>query len=282
MENNMIGNQITKFRKGLGLTQEELGRAVGVSTQAVSRWECGGAPDVMLLPAIADRLGVTIDALYGREGGEGMDTEKLALLWGSGVSLEQLMDRLNRLVWAAGVRYLGRKVGGMDIQYMKSCESASGDGLMRLVCSAVCTDQGVFFGVGAEDMAFSAICPKPEQGYRAFFSENDRYRKLFSALAMPGCLELMEYMLGRTERLLAAETLAGGMERETSDVEELLERLEAVNLVSSIEVALPAGLTKIYQIKDDGAVVPFLYLARALMDADSYYLNWNSRTKPLL
>lgn len=282
MENNLIGNQITKFRKALGLTQEELGRAVGVSTQAVSRWECGGAPDITLLPAIADRLGVSIDALFGREGGEGMDAEKLAVQWGSGVSLEQLIDKLNRLVWAAGVRYIGRKVGGMDLQYLKSCESASGDGLTRLVCSTVCTDQGILFGVGAEDMAFSAICPKPEKGYCAFFSENDSYRKLFSALAIPGCLELMEYMLGRKEKLFAAETLAKGMQREVSHVEELLERLEEVNLMGSIEVALPAGLTKIYQIKDDGAIVPFLYLTRALLDADSYYLNWNSRTKPLL
>ena len=42
MDNNLIGAQITKFRKAAGLTQEELGRAAGVSTQAVSRWECGG------------------------------------------------------------------------------------------------------------------------------------------------------------------------------------------------------------------------------------------------
>ena len=68
MDNNLIGAQITKFRKAAGLTQEELGRAAGVSTQAVSRWECGGTPDVALLPAIADKLGVTIDALFGKIG----------------------------------------------------------------------------------------------------------------------------------------------------------------------------------------------------------------------
>lgn len=282
MDNSMIGAQIVKFRKAAGLTQEELGRAVGVSTQAVSRWECGGAPDVALLPAIADKLGVTIDALFGREVGEAMDTEKLAIQWGSGVSPEQLIHKLNLLVWAAGVRYIGREVGGMDMQYLQSCESMTHSDRPRLVCSSVCIDQGIFFGVGAEDMAFSTICPKPEKGYSAFFSGNDSYRELFSTLALPGCLELMEYMLGRTEKLFAAETLAKGMEQETAAVEELLERLEKVNLMGSIEVALPTGLTKIYQIKDDGAIVPFLYLARALMDAHAYYLNWNSLTKPLL
>lgn len=46
MDSNLIGEQITRYRKALNMTQEELGKAVGVSTQAVSRWENGGAPDV--------------------------------------------------------------------------------------------------------------------------------------------------------------------------------------------------------------------------------------------
>ncbi len=46
MNDQLIGAQISKFRKAAGLTQEELGEAVGISGQAVSRWECGGAPDV--------------------------------------------------------------------------------------------------------------------------------------------------------------------------------------------------------------------------------------------
>ena len=53
MDNNLLGEQIAKYRKAAGLTQDELGKAVGISAQAVSRWECGGAPDITLLPAIA-------------------------------------------------------------------------------------------------------------------------------------------------------------------------------------------------------------------------------------
>ena len=62
-----IGTNIAKMRKAKGATQEDLARAVGVSAQAVSKWENGGVPDAELFPAIADFFEVTIDALFGRE-----------------------------------------------------------------------------------------------------------------------------------------------------------------------------------------------------------------------
>ena len=68
MKKSTLGESIARFRRQAGITQEELGRGVGVTTQAVSRWECGGTPDVELLPAIADRLHVSVDALFGRDG----------------------------------------------------------------------------------------------------------------------------------------------------------------------------------------------------------------------
>ena len=61
-----IGDQIRKYSAKKGITQEELGRLVGVTTQAVSKWERGGVPDAELVPAVADALGVTMDMLFGR------------------------------------------------------------------------------------------------------------------------------------------------------------------------------------------------------------------------
>lgn len=59
---------IAKCRKELGLTQEGLAQQLGVTNQAVSKWESGqSCPDIALLPKIADLFGITIDALFGRE-----------------------------------------------------------------------------------------------------------------------------------------------------------------------------------------------------------------------
>ena len=64
-----LGAIIARKRKELGLTQEALGDALGVSYQAVSKWENElSSPDISALPLLADTLGLSIDALFGRGG----------------------------------------------------------------------------------------------------------------------------------------------------------------------------------------------------------------------
>lgn len=65
--NETMGAIIARKRKELGLTQEQLGDALGVSYQAVSKWENElSSPDISALPLLADTLGMSIDALFGR------------------------------------------------------------------------------------------------------------------------------------------------------------------------------------------------------------------------
>lgn len=62
--NESIGNRISKYRKEKGLTQEELATKLGVSSQAVSKWENDAScPDISLLPQLSKVLGITTDEL---------------------------------------------------------------------------------------------------------------------------------------------------------------------------------------------------------------------------
>ena len=61
-----INSQITKLRKRMNITQDELAKAVGVTNQSVSKWELGiCCPDIQLLPVLAKFFGITIDELMG-------------------------------------------------------------------------------------------------------------------------------------------------------------------------------------------------------------------------
>ena len=59
-----ISECILNYRKQHGLTQSEFGKLLGVTTQAVSKWEreiC--YPDIFLLPDISDLIGISIDTI---------------------------------------------------------------------------------------------------------------------------------------------------------------------------------------------------------------------------
>ncbi len=64
MEMN-IGNKIRELRKKKGITQEQLASALGITSQAVSKWEMStGYPDIAMLPVIAGYFCVSMDTLF--------------------------------------------------------------------------------------------------------------------------------------------------------------------------------------------------------------------------
>ena len=68
MEKKTIGQFIAILRKANGMTQQDVADKLNVSNKAISRWErdeC--APDITLIPAIAELFGVTCDELLKGE-----------------------------------------------------------------------------------------------------------------------------------------------------------------------------------------------------------------------
>lgn len=115
---------ISTLRKNAGLTQEQLGDKLGISYQAVSKWENGvSCPDISTLPLIADIFGTTIDELFGRE----VKREEIAVLpqpedeESKKSFLSDLMDRFTdglktHIVISTGDKnYSSRKINDFDL-----------------------------------------------------------------------------------------------------------------------------------------------------------------------
>ena len=63
-----LGKRIVQHRKALGLTQDQLAEKLGVTAQAVSKWENDqSCPDITMLPKLAAIFGITTDALLGSQ-----------------------------------------------------------------------------------------------------------------------------------------------------------------------------------------------------------------------
>ena len=75
-----LGQKIKELRKRDDRKQEDLANALGVTNQAVSRWEKDGSyPDMEMIPAIANYFGITIDELFGYENDREKKIDSLVL-----------------------------------------------------------------------------------------------------------------------------------------------------------------------------------------------------------
>ena len=284
MDNNLIGAQITKFRKAAGLTQEELGRAAGVSTQAVSRWECGGTPDVALLPAIADKLGVTIDALFGREGGVVEDIDGTVDHWLRSLPEGERVSALCRMAWSASRAIMVHRMEAAcmpNLDYTESCTVMAG-GEKVLLRLAVDMEEGLLFGVGSKEMSFMSVWPRPAAGYAAYFADRDGCRRLFALLARPGCLELMERLHNDlAPHYYVPEVLARQLSLPAAEAAEMLAAMAELHLVKKLDLELETGSISAYVVHENWAFVPFMQFARCLQEkSDAFYLAWDDHDTP--
>ncbi len=107
-----LGENIRKYRKEAGLTQEQLAERLGVSYQSVSRWENGSTyPDMELLPAIAAFFSASVDELLGmpKEKKEKLAMEAFTRL--AEVSVQKPVDteKMVRLIQDIRQNYLGSR-----------------------------------------------------------------------------------------------------------------------------------------------------------------------------
>lgn len=279
-----LGARLAQLRKARGMTQETLGKAVGVSAQAVSKWENGGAPDVALFPVIADTLGVTIDSLFGRQSEDVPDLEAVVRRWTASVPEEKRPKLAVRLLWNIMEVACTNDPMPPEIGCRKHCESTLlGGNTPILMRDIVAMDAGLFFGVYAEDLSFLSVFPEPEAGYGAYFAEPNRYRDLFQTLAQPGTLELLEHLYSGANRLYLSAVVAQQMGIPQAETETLMELLAQHNLLRRLELETEAGSVNAYRVHDNTALVPFLYMARCFLEKeDLFYMGLTMRSKPWL
>lgn len=146
MENLNLGEQIAFYRKERSMTQEALAQALGVSNQAVSKWESNVCcPDVQLLPRLADLFEVSLDRLFGREADvevlpwEDDENLRAVLYVGRKLQAHQGLDRYSREKALVELRYEGPACNVFS-NFAVTCQDVAGD--VRAGDAVSCGDVG--------------------------------------------------------------------------------------------------------------------------------------------
>lgn len=281
---NVLSERIAQLRRERGLTQEQLGQLVDVSAQAVSKWEKGGAPDVELLPILADRLGVTIDSLFGREGSATMDVMDLACRYITSQPEGKRLDAICRILFQTTQTMMPSGILSEPIQFPIRCTVPDElGGSCLLMRNGAKLEEGLLFGTVSEEFSFMTVLPEPKAGWAAYFARNDDYRKLFAVLARPNCLELLELLYSEKEHYIVAEAAAAHLGLPAEEVAELFEEMCSIHLLNRLEMELASGMVDTYIINENFAFIPFMLISRCLIEKDmAFYIQWITRKSPLL
>lgn len=297
-----IGERIGQLRKQAGLKQEELGRAVGVTTQAVSRWECGGAPDIELLPAIADTLHVSVDELFGRTPVAQTDIKELFdrtlysypkkdrmkaacdLMWNIQKAVLRCEDSnidsvaVFNILDAATQKNQRKTTQSQDVQsqnnehdehneHKKKAYSTTEDSDASISTSGLYieTDSG-YMSYGFNNLDYIFLLSQPENGFESVIKDADSLRRLFFLLVKPYCLEVVAVLYAKKpNENVTGRLLAKELNAPEPEVIAVLDELCKYHLIRNLEITDTNGKMHIYSYENSAEWVAFLTFASMLM-----------------
>lgn len=190
---------LKKLRKSKGLTQEQVAEHLGVSPQAVSKWENGSYPDGDLIPKVARLYGVSVSYLYGEEG-EAKSPEQVAFEYlkealrngnagKNGIGDKAFFDRVLNMAWAAHTSpwlncdaFYPRPVFDKNSRTVAVYSNESGFEFMSL----------------NKDREFYTVLSEPENGFIEWAGDRENVRKFFAMMGEEGALETVLFMLSLT------------------------------------------------------------------------------------
>ncbi|MGN1108614.1 MAG: helix-turn-helix domain-containing protein [Oscillospiraceae bacterium] len=268
MDNTFNAN-LRRIRKEKGITQEQLADAAGVSAQAVSKWEMNSFPDAALLPRIADRLGVSIDELFGRKN-ENISIYDRVMEHIKATPAEKQFDEAFSLCRAVIMAKCGCPRYEPVIPEILSSEY---DNHSRINHS-----EGFMEARNNADLQYVFLFPEPKCGYDKVLKYDERYVKLFSVLAKPNALKALYFIAGRDGTMFfKKDTLMHELGITSENAKEIIKGFCDIGLIWEATLNGGENSEKIYQYISRCELVAFLTAARYFMcppNSFGYSTDW--------
>lgn len=279
-----IGEKIAIYRKIKGYTQEQLGEIVGVSGQAVSKWENGGVPDISLLPTLSRALDASIDALFDMEKkiSEYSQEEILDILFDFCIQKRRSKENdfdifrfLFEMVWTLQSAY-----------YENETRVSLGDVIEKnrgnaQITSQIINDHGTTYLSLVKDFPFfCAVWDTPEISKKIMSEQN--FGEFFSLLASDDGLKAVIFTQTATDSSqYTAEMMAKKMDISLDRFHEIKPLLIKYGLLNQDSLTINDSIIKVYHKWSNPEIRPLFIMAYQFINARQCYYNFTcNRTKP--
>ena len=274
MSMEILGQRVAELRKQRGIRQDDLAAAVGVSAQAVSKWENGGLPDAELLPKLADYFQVSLDYLFGQNLTDYSDlnreleeklraaepAEKLRLALEYCWSMEKGVFPIPTMIQPA--------VTDIDTAETLAKQLGAGD---EPIYSGLLADSGFTRMRLSKPLQYFLLALEPEDWESAYLDGVD-YPALFRALSDEAVFRAIVRLHRHSASKFTAAWLAKTLEVSPEKATEVLNVLKTYDLLWEEEIDLDDERVKVYEYLQTPTFPALLIFARELIYKPTHYI----------
>lgn len=258
-----FGENLAKFRKRCGLTQQQLAQKLNVTPQAVSKWEKGSYPDSELLPSISGVLGVSIDSLFDvDEGCSEIDIERIINKIIRQTPEGERADLIMRIMYSAM---------GAFTEYKKS-KMHYPENLELETYGEIKTDYEMSLARLNEDLKYFCFVKIPENGIYPYVKDMELMVTIFETLADSDAIKLIYYLgSGRRNRLQSVEYLSKNTDIPLKKLKHIVDRFDRLGIMWRVAVDDSEQSSIVYGYNNSTALTFMLILAQSLSRIIRYF-----------
>ena len=271
-----LSANIKRLRLEKNLTQEQLATKLGVSAQAVSKWETSETyPDGALLVPLANELQVSLDELFGNE------TVTMADISGRIVKLIHNTEAKERFNVARDIGWqierglfncrmeIGKKYSPNEIKNQKNA-------------SYILDDNG-FTIVSNGKEPFFAVFPQPEDGYGHFLNDKEDLQKIFAALSHTDTMNALIYLYHKAENyVFESAVLERDCEITNDQINAVIDDLLTLKLIWKQELTINGEKRVLYYSRPSHKLLAVLLMTREIGYKGAYSLKSHIRNTPFI
>ena len=271
-----LSANIKRLRLEKNFTQEQLATKLGVSAQAVSKWETSETyPDGARLVPLANELEVSLDELFGNNSVTMADISSKIVKFIHNTEAKERFNVARDIGWQIerGLfncrMEIGKKYNPNEIKNQKN--------------SSYILDDNGFTIVSNGKEPFFAVFPQPEDGYGHFLNDKEDLQKIFAALSHTDTMNALIYLYHKAENyVFESAVLQRDCEIANDQINAVIDDLLTLKLIWKQELTINGEKRVLYYSRPSHKLLAVLLMTREIGYKGAYSLQSHIRNTPFI
>lgn len=271
-----LSENIKKLRLEKNLTQEQLAAKLGISAQAVSKWETSETyPDGALLVPLAHALSASLDELFGNEAVSMSDISRRIISLLHDASEDDRFPLIRDICWQIerGLfncrMKIDRKYDPDEIKHQHNA-------------SYILLDSG-FTMISNGREPFFAVFPQPEEGFGYFLKDKKDLQDIFAALSHEETMNALIWLYRKPENyIFESAVLARDCGLSDHQMVQVMEELSLLRVVEKQELAINTQPRILFRSHPSHRLIALFLMAQEMGYRGAYSLQSHCRHTPFL